>query len=82
MVNGPLPPMGMRSPTTTRNSARPAWKRSVPGLGTMRNATADTFAQILGKLYFFNLRENLRHILFDYGEKRSCTTNGAFKSAC
>jgi hypothetical protein len=24
----------------------------------------------------------LRHILLDYEEKRSCTTNGAFKSAC
>jgi hypothetical protein len=40
------------------------------------------FAQILGKFYFFNLRENLRHILFDYEEKRSCITNGAFKGAC
>jgi hypothetical protein len=43
---------------------------------------SDMFAQILGKFYFFNLRENLRHILFDYEEKCSCTTNGAFKSAC
>jgi hypothetical protein len=43
---------------------------------------SDMFAQILGKFYFFNLHENLRHILFDYEEKRSCTTNGAFKSAC
>jgi hypothetical protein len=43
---------------------------------------AGSFAQILGKLYFFNLRENLQHILLDYEEKRSCTTNGAFKSAC
>jgi hypothetical protein len=39
-------------------------------------------AQILGKFYFFNLRENLRHILFDYEEKRCCITNGAFKGAC
>jgi hypothetical protein len=40
------------------------------------------FAQILGKLNYFNLCENLQLILFDYEEKRSCTTNGAFKSAC
>jgi hypothetical protein len=43
---------------------------------------SDKFAQILVKFYFLNLHENLRHILFDYEEKRSCTTNGAFKSAC
>jgi hypothetical protein len=40
------------------------------------------FAQILGKLYFFNLCENLRLILLDYEEKRPHTANGPFKSAC
>jgi len=40
------------------------------------------FAQILGKLYFFNLRENLQRILFDYGQKRLGTANVAFKAAC
>jgi len=48
----------------------------------VRKMIAQVFAQILGKFYFFNLRENLQHILLDYEEKRSCTTNGAFKSAC
>jgi hypothetical protein len=45
-------------------------------------AASEMFAQFLGKLYFFNLRENLPLILFDYEEKRSRTANGPFKSAC
>jgi len=45
-------------------------------------ADACAFAQILGKLYFFKLRENLRRILLDYGQKRSSTANAAFKAAC
>jgi hypothetical protein len=40
------------------------------------------FAQILGKYYFFDLLENLRRILLDYAQKRSCTANAAFKAAC
>jgi len=40
------------------------------------------FAQILGKLYFFNLGENLQRILFDYGQKRLRIANVAFKAAC
>jgi hypothetical protein len=41
-----------------------------------------TFVQILAKLHFFKLLENLRIILLDYGQKRSCTANAAFKAAC
>jgi hypothetical protein len=40
------------------------------------------FAQILGKFHFFKLRENLLRILLDYGQKRPCTANAAFKAAC
>jgi hypothetical protein len=40
------------------------------------------FAQILGKFYFFDLGENLRRILLDYGQKRLGTTNAAFKASC
>jgi len=40
------------------------------------------FAQILGKLYFFQLRENLRRILVDYGQKHTRRTNAAFNAAC
>ncbi len=82
MVNGPLPQMTSGATGLLLELVKLDWRRSVPSLGTGRNASSDAFAQILGKFYFFNLRENLRHILFDYEEKRSCTTNGAFKSAC
>jgi len=40
------------------------------------------FAQILGKLYFLQLGENLRRILFDYGQKRPRRANAAFNAAC
>jgi hypothetical protein len=40
------------------------------------------FAQILGKLNFFKLGENLQRILVDYAEKRSSTANATFKRAC
>jgi hypothetical protein len=40
------------------------------------------FAQILAKLYFFDLRENLRIILLDYAQKRPDTANVPFKAAC
>jgi len=40
------------------------------------------FAQILGKLYFFNLPENLRRIVLDYEPKCSRSANAAFKGAC
>jgi len=40
------------------------------------------FAQILGKLYFFQLSENLRRILFDYGQKPTGRANVAFNAAC
>jgi hypothetical protein len=39
-------------------------------------------AQILGKFYFFDLRENLRLILFDYAPKSPQAANAAFKGAC
>jgi hypothetical protein len=40
------------------------------------------FAQILGKFYFFDLCENLRRILLDYGQKRPSIANAAFNAAC
>jgi hypothetical protein len=40
------------------------------------------FVQILGKFNFVELIENLRRILFDYGQKRSGIANAAFKAAC
>ena len=82
MVNGPLPLIAVAQPSRPQSST-PA-RRTINRfrLATARKTMAGLFAQILGKLYFFKLRENLHHILLDYEEKRSCTANGAFKSAC
>jgi hypothetical protein len=38
--------------------------------------------QILGKLYFFELIENLRRILLDYAQKRTGRANANFNAAC
>jgi hypothetical protein len=40
------------------------------------------FAQILAKLDYFKLSENLRCILFNYGQKRSGRTNADFNGPC
>jgi hypothetical protein len=45
-------------------------------------AATRAFAQILGKFYFFDLLENLRLILFDYGQKAPYPANTAFNAAC
>jgi len=44
-------------------------QRDRSGGAAKRGKTA--FAQILGKLYFFELLENLRRILLDYAQKRT-----------
>ena len=49
---------------------------------TLQKPGARAFAQILGKLYFLQLDENLRRILFDYGQKRPRRANAAFNAAC
>lgn len=40
------------------------------------------FIQILSKFYFFQLLENLRLILFDYGQNRAVGANVAFNATC
>jgi hypothetical protein len=47
-----------------------------------QTAASRSFAQILGKLYFVQLFENLRRILVDYGQKRPRRANVAFNAAC
>jgi len=47
-----------------------------------RNATAQAFAQTLAKLHFVELIENLRRILFNYGQKRLDPANATFNAAC
>jgi len=49
---------------------------------TAQMAASRAFAQILGKLYFFQLPENLRRILLDYAQKRPGPANAAFNAAC
>jgi hypothetical protein len=56
-----------------------AGEQGEPTLATMATTA---FAQILGKLYFFNLPENLRRIVLDYEPKCSRSANAAFKGAC
>jgi hypothetical protein len=82
MVNGPLP------------VTRPARRRCIevryclPSIQTSARAIAPraprfrAFVQILGKLDFFKLGENLPRILFDYAEKRANTANATFKRPC
>src|SRR5580700_2846956 len=43
----------------------------------LQKPASRAFAQILGKLYFVQLNENLRRILVDYGQKRPSRTNAA-----
>jgi hypothetical protein len=49
---------------------------------TLQKPASRAFAQILGKLYFVQLDENLRRILVDYGQKRPRRANAAFNAAC
>jgi hypothetical protein len=52
------------------------------GFPTPRHSGRRAFVQILAKLYFFQLLENLRRILLDYGQKRTARTNAAFNAPC
>jgi hypothetical protein len=49
---------------------------------TSQKAASRAFAQILGKLYFLQLIENLQRILVDYGQKHPRRANAAFNAAC
>jgi len=82
MVNGPLP--GLIAAATPR--AATGWKTRRETLRGppehIQFPVFAAFAQILGKLHFFKLSENLRRILFDYEENRPGTANAPFKCAC
>jgi len=47
-----------------------------------QGAASGAFAKILAKLYFFQLFENLRRILLNYGQKRTRRANATFNAAC
>jgi hypothetical protein len=82
MVNRPLPGTVAKCLRRMRqaNPARRCSTFAVPK--SQREAQSRAFAKTLAKLYFFQLFENLRRILFDYGQKRIGRANAAFNAAC
>jgi hypothetical protein len=82
MVNGPLPCTVAICLTPAAAMAFPANGVAFAAAKAQQTVASWAFAQILGKLYFLQLRENLRRILVDYGQKRPCRANVAFKAAC
>jgi hypothetical protein len=48
----------------------------------LHSAASLAFAQILRKLFFFELSENLRRILLYYGQKLPDPRNAPFNAAC
>jgi hypothetical protein len=82
MVNAPLPEMVSRRFTAKLPCKSRAFGARSSRFAERRHKRRRAFAQILGKLYFFELRENLRRILFDYAQKRSGRANAAFNGPC
>jgi hypothetical protein len=82
MVNRSLPRTVAICLTFAGVAEVPANRRSFAFAETLQKPASRAFAQILGKLYFLQLDENLRRILFDYGQKRPRRTNAAFNAAC
>ena len=82
MVNGPLPGIrhGRTAMPLTLGTCYEDTRRCT--IFAARQPRFAAFAQILGKLNFFKLGENLQRILVDYAEKRSSTANATFKRAC
>jgi len=78
MVNGRLPQDDRSGDLGDARKRRQARKRA----RERRNRQSAAFAQILDKLYFFKLRENLLRILLDYAQKRPRLANGAFSRSC
>jgi len=78
MVNGPLPAIGLDR-CGSPNKVRHCRNRVRLAATNAAKRLSASFVQILGKLNFFKLGENLQRILFDYAEKRAGTTNPAFK---
>jgi hypothetical protein len=82
MVNRSLPRTVAICLTFAGVAEVPVNRRSFAFAETVQMPASRAFAQILGKLYFLQLDENLRRILFDYGQKRPRRTNAAFNAAC
>jgi hypothetical protein len=82
MVNRSLPRTVAICLTFAGVAEVPANRGSFAFAKTLQKPASRAFAQILGKLYFLQLGENLRRILVDYGQKRPCRANAAFNAAC
>jgi hypothetical protein len=82
MVNRSLPRTVAICLTLTGIAEVPANRGSFAFVKPLQKPASRAFAQILGKLYFVQLDENLRRILVDYGQKRPRRTNAAFNAAC
>jgi hypothetical protein len=74
-VNLSLP---LRS-TALRGFSRAAYDA---GFCELQQRGSCVVVQTLGKLYFFELIENLRRILLDYAQKRTGRANATFNAAC
>jgi hypothetical protein len=82
MVNRWLPRTVAICLTLTGTTEVPVNRGSFAFAKPLQKPASRAFAQILGKLYFVQLDENLRRILVDYGQKRPRRTNAAFNAAC
>jgi hypothetical protein len=82
MVNRSLPRTVAICLTFADAAEVPANRGSFAFAKTLQKPASRAFAQILGKLHFLQLGENLRRILLDYGQKRPCRANAAFNAAC
>jgi len=79
MVNRPLPRRGGR--TGAARAPGPIAAGVKPEYAALA-IDRRLLPQILGKLYSFNLRENLRLILLDYAPKSPRPANATFNGAC
>jgi hypothetical protein len=82
MVNGVLPRMVAK--ICTRAPSRARRERRLRFLEAANAATiaGRAFVQILAKLCFFKLIENLRCIVFKYGPNHPFPANWPFKAPC
>jgi hypothetical protein len=75
-------PVATSACTTARLRRRARAPAAVLSMLRIVASALPRIGQILGKFQFFNLRENLRRILFDYAEKRSGIANATFNAGC
>jgi hypothetical protein len=82
IVNRPLLQTVAICLTSARCGDRAANDRRLTSQKASKNVIGSCFVQILGKLYFLQLSENLRRILVDYAQKRPRRANPDFNAGC